>query len=124
MDVDVENGFRSIRNRSNDWMIDRSIQKTDTFSGILGVNTQDRALQELMGPIVDRSREQLGPADRAIIVARQLLAKAVETVADGGDAPGTQRSLSDLRAADVELSIDGNWRESLVPRMDPAAKRV
>ena len=81
-------------------------------------------LQELMGPIVDRSREQLGPADRAIIVARQLLAKAVETVADGGDAPGTQRSLSDLRAADVELSIDGNWRESLVPRMDPAAKRV
>ena len=124
VDVDVENGFRSIRNRSNDWMIDRSIQKTDTFSGILGVNTQDRALQELMGPIVDRSREQLGPADRAIIVARQLLAKAVETVADGGDAPGTQRSLSDLRAADVELPIDGNWRDSLVPRMDPAAKRV
>ena len=124
MDVDVENGFRSIRNRSNDWMIDRSIQKTDTFSGILGVNTQDRALQELMGPIVDRSREQLGPADRAIIVARQLLAKAVEAVADGGDAPGTQRSLSDLRAADVELPMDGNWRDSLVPRMDPAAKRV
>ncbi|MDA1036389.1 MAG: Rieske 2Fe-2S domain-containing protein [Chloroflexi bacterium] len=124
LDVDVENGFRSIRNRSNDWMIDRAIQKTDTFTGILGVNTQDRALQELMGPIVDRSREQLGPADRAIIVARQLLTKAIETVADGGDAPGTQRSLSDLRAADVELPMDGSWRESLVPRMDPTANRV
>jgi phenylpropionate dioxygenase-like ring-hydroxylating dioxygenase large terminal subunit len=124
VDVDVKNGFRSIRNRSNDWMIDRAVQKTDTFSGILGVNTQDRALQELMGPIVDRSREQLGPADRAIIVVRQLLAKAIETVADGGDAPGTQRSLSDLRAADVELPIDGSWHESLVPRMDPTANRV
>ena len=121
VDVDPANGFQSIRNRSNDWMIDRDIQKHDTFTGIFGVNTQDRAAQELMGPVVDRSREHLGPADRAIITARQLLQKAVATVAEGGEAPGTQRSLFELRSADATLPATADWRALLIPRMDPAA---
>ena len=41
-------------------------------------------MQESMGPIVDRSKEHLGPADRAIIVARRLLLQAVKTVQEGG----------------------------------------
>jgi hypothetical protein len=100
-------------------MIDRDIQKHDTFTGILGVNTQDRAIQELMGPIVDRSREHLGPADRAIIVMRQTLQNAVRTVADGGEAPGTTRNLANLRAADAVLPLLADWRGELIPRMDP-----
>jgi hypothetical protein len=32
-----------------------------------GFNVQDRAVQESMGRIVDRSREHLGPADGAVI---------------------------------------------------------
>ena len=91
------------------------------ITGILGVNTQDRAAQELMGPVVDRSREHLGPADRAIITARQLLQKAVATVAEGGEAPGTQRSLLELRSADATLPATADWRALLIPRMDPAA---
>ena len=39
------------------------------------INAQDRAVQESMGVIVDRSREHLGPADRAIIAARRLLSE-------------------------------------------------
>lgn len=117
-DIDPKT-FRAVRNRSNDWMIDRDIQKHDTFTGILGVNTQDRAIQELMGTIVDRSKEHLGPADRAIITMRQVLQNAVKTVADGGDAPGTGRSLSNLRAADAVLPLSVDWRGELVPRMDP-----
>jgi len=31
-----------------------------SYTGIDGINQQDRALQESMGPIVDRSREHLG----------------------------------------------------------------
>ena len=121
-DIDVENGFRSIRNRSNNWMIDRQAQKTDTFTGIVGINTQDRAVQELMGPIVDRSREHLGPADKAIIAARKLLADAVETVQDGGDPPGVSSSYYRLRAADAVLPASKSWREALLPEMDPALR--
>src|SRR5215468_9926424 len=76
--------FQSIRNARNNWGIDRSVQKTETFSGIEGVNTQDRAVQESMGPIVDRSREYLGPADKAVIQARRLLLQAIKTVETGG----------------------------------------
>ncbi|MEY4879615.1 MAG: hypothetical protein RJB62_1084, partial [Pseudomonadota bacterium] len=46
--------FRLKRNQSNDYLIDRQMQKTQNFTGIVGVNTQDFALQEGMGPICDR----------------------------------------------------------------------
>ena len=52
--------FRSKVNRRNGWLIDRQVQKTETFTGIEGINAQDRGVQESMGPIVDRSKEYLG----------------------------------------------------------------
>jgi len=81
--TDIENGFRSVRNRSNDYMIDWEIQKHETFTGIRGVNVQDRAVQESMGRIVDRTKEFLGPSDMAIVAMRKLLEEAVGTVMDG-----------------------------------------
>ena len=122
LDIDVENGFRSIRNRSNNWMIDRQVQKTETFTGIRGINAQDRAVQEMIGTIVDRSREHLGPADKAIIAARKLLAEAVMTVQDGGDPPGVSSSYYYLRAADAVLPAARSWRETLLPQMDPSLR--
>ena len=59
-DVD-QTTFRSRRNRENNYLLDRQVQKTESFTGIDGINTQDRAIQESMGAIVDRSREHLGP---------------------------------------------------------------
>src|SRR5215469_5348890 len=76
--------FRLKRNPSNDYLIDRAEQKTRTFTGIKGVNTQDFALQEGMGGIVDRSKEHLGTSDRAIIAMRQLLLEAIDVAAAGG----------------------------------------
>src|SRR5215467_8469040 len=80
--------FRSKRNRENNYLLDRQAQKTRNFTGIEGVNTQDRAIQESMGRIVDRSREHLGPADLAIIQARRLLLQAIKTVQEGGTPSG------------------------------------
>src|SRR5262249_56579397 len=72
--------LRSKANRSNDYLINREVQRTESFTGIDGINVQDRAIQEGMGSIVDRSKEHLGPADMAIIQARKLLRQAVKTV--------------------------------------------
>ncbi|HKT17285.1 MAG TPA: Rieske 2Fe-2S domain-containing protein, partial [Stellaceae bacterium] len=69
--------FKLKRNPSNDYLIDRAVQKTKTFTGIDGVNTQDFAIQEGMGPIVDRSQEYLGSTDRAIVTLRRMLLEAV-----------------------------------------------
>src|SRR5438094_932162 len=87
--VDFDNGFKSFRNPRNDWMIDRTMQRTDNYTGIDGINAQDRAVQESMGGIVNRSREHLGPADKAIIVARKLLLSAARSIGEGGNPPGT-----------------------------------
>ena len=94
-------GFRSLRNRSNDWGIDRAMQKTETYTGIPGINQQDRAVQESMGYIVDRSRENLGPADKAVVATRKLLLEAMETVERGGDPPGVSSSYYEARAAEL-----------------------
>jgi phthalate 4,5-dioxygenase len=109
--------FRSSRHKGNNWLIDRQVQKTDTFSGIDGINTQDRAVQESMGPVVDRSKEHLGPADRAIIVARRLLLQAVKTVSEGGDPPGTGTSYYQARAIERILPQGVAWRDALLAEM-------
>src|SRR6185503_5520321 len=44
-DVD-QRTFRSRRNRENNYLLDRQVQKHETFTGIDGINVQDRAVQE------------------------------------------------------------------------------
>jgi phthalate 4,5-dioxygenase len=116
LDVD-QTTFRCRKNRDNDYLLDRAVQKTETFTGIDGVNVQDRAIQESMGAIVDRSREHLGPADKAIIQARRLLLQAVRTVQDGGTPRGIKPTYYALRAAEGVLPRDADWRKALTPEM-------
>jgi phthalate 4,5-dioxygenase len=103
--------FRLKKNASNDYLIDRQLQKTSTYTGITGLNTQDFALQEGMGPIVDRSREFLGTSDKAIIALRRLLLEAIETV-ERGEAPrGADPAVSrNVRAHDEFVPADRDWK--------------
>jgi hypothetical protein len=117
VDIDVEDGFRSIRNKRNRYMIDRHVQKTQTFTGIQGTNTQDRAVQESMGTVVDRSYERLGTTDRAIIMSRRLLLQAVKHVQAGGDPPVLGESYYRLRAVEQVIGPDENWLEAMRPRL-------
>jgi phthalate 4,5-dioxygenase len=106
--------FQLRRNLSNDFLIDRMIQKTKTFTGIEGVNTQDFALQEGMGPIVDRSKEHLGTSDRAIIVMRQLLLEAMNDLEAGRPIRGTDPSTyGHVRAVDLVVPSAPDWRQAL-----------
>jgi phthalate 4,5-dioxygenase oxygenase subunit len=116
--VEQSGEFRSLRNKRNNWMIDRQVQKHETFTGIEGINTQDRAVQEGMGPVVDRSLEHLGPADRAIIVARRLLLDAVKSVQEGGDPLGADASYYGARAIEKIFPNHQTWRETVLPEMD------
>ena len=109
--------WRLTHNPANDWMIDRQVQKFETFTGIDGVNTQDRAVQEGMGPIVDRSQEHLGPADRAIIAARRLLLDAIKTVQTGGNPPGVDTSYYSARAIEKIFPRHNTWRQTVLPEM-------
>ena len=60
----AEGTFTPDANRRNDYRIDRAAQKArQTFSGVLGVGVQDAAVQESMGAIQDRARENLVSSD-------------------------------------------------------------
>jgi hypothetical protein len=112
--------FRSKANRANNYLLDRKVQKTETFTGIDGINTQDRGIQESMGRVVDRSKEHLGPADKAIIQARRLLLAAVKTVQEGGTPRGLAPTYYPLRASEGVVPRDADWRELLTPEMATA----
>jgi nitrite reductase/ring-hydroxylating ferredoxin subunit len=72
-------------NRGNLYGLDRKVQRTRSFTGIRGVNNQDRAIVESMGPICDRTGEHLGTSDIAVIAARRRMLDLARQV--GANAP-------------------------------------
>ncbi len=108
----VPGTFRLKANRSNDYFIDRQVQKTQTFTGIPGVNTQDFALQEGMGRIVDRSGEFLGTSDRAIVVMRRMMLEATRAVERGETPGGTDpAAYRNVRPYDNFIEPGKNWKD-------------
>ena len=105
--------FRKLRNKDNDWMLDRQAQKRETFTGIEGINLQDHAVQESMGPIVDRSREHLVASDKAIVAARHLLLHAVRKIEQKEDPPNIWPSCGQIRAIHRTLPAGMDWRDAL-----------
>jgi phthalate 4,5-dioxygenase oxygenase subunit len=105
--------FKLIAGKSNDYFIDRQVQKTQTFTGIAGVNTQDYALQEGMGAIVDRSLENLGTSDKAIVAMRRMMLRSIDAVAKGEDPPGVDpRSHGSVRPYDDYLPAGADWKQA------------
>ncbi len=105
--------FKLKRNPSNDYLIDRELQRTRTYTGIDGVNTQDFAIQEGMGPITDRSKEYLGSTDRAIVTLRRMLLDATAAVERGETPPGADpQTHRNVRPYDGLVPPGGNWRET------------
>jgi phthalate 4,5-dioxygenase oxygenase subunit len=74
--AEVDEHWVPIRNRSNDYLIDREAQRTTSFTGIVGISEQDAAIQDSQGFIVDRTREHLGPTDLGIVRFRRLVLDA------------------------------------------------
>jgi hypothetical protein len=72
-----------LRNKSNDYLIDRKLQKTKSYTGIKGVSEQDAAVQDSQGPIADRTREHLGPTDLGIMHFRKLVMECARALQQG-----------------------------------------
>ena len=84
--AEIDENYVPKRNIGNDYMLDRALQKTLSFTGISGVSDQDAAIQDSQGPIQDRTREHLGPTDVGIVEFRKLLMAAARAL-QNGDAP-------------------------------------
>ena len=74
---------RTKENRSNNYLIDRSLQRRHSYTGIKSTQAQDMAMTDGMGAIVDRSQEHLGTSDMAIIRMRRALLRAAKQLEQG-----------------------------------------
>jgi phthalate 4,5-dioxygenase oxygenase subunit len=110
----VPGTYRPLANKDNDYLIDRAAQKRgEMFSGVKGIAIQDSSLQESMGPIVDRTRENLVGTDNGIIMARQRLMRAAKALADKGVLPpGRDPEEMQVRSAAVILLPDQPYKDA------------
>ncbi len=104
----VQDGsYRPINNASNDYGIRRDVQRLYSASGIEGIGLQDAALQETMGPIVDRSKEVLASGDAAIVAFRRLMLAQARQLRETGElALPSQPELYRVRSVGIVLPRD------------------
>ncbi len=99
----VPGTYRPYANKDNDYLIDRTAQKTGkTFSGIMGISLQDASIQESMGIIQDRTKENLVSTDNGIIMARHRLMKAARRLNEAPP-PGLDAQSQQVRSASLVL---------------------
>lgn len=114
----VDERYRRIRNAGNDYLQDRELQRTRSYSGIKAVipAEQDGCATESMGPIYDRTKEHLGYSDKTIIALRKILLRAARGVREGRQPPhiirdAKRNDFSRLRAVKGVVPTGRSWRE-------------
>ena len=117
--VVADKDFYPVRNKSNDYGMDRVAQKTLSFTGIPGVREQDMAVQEdQRGPVSDRTREHLGTTDLGVIASRRRLIKQAKDIEKGIE-PTEPHNPKAYRIRSAAISADRTiaWEEAVAKVM-------
>jgi hypothetical protein len=72
---------------------------------------QDASLQESMGPIVDRTRENLVTTDVGIVTTRRALLEAARANRAGKTIPGVAAAAQRVRSCALELPKDVPFKD-------------
>jgi hypothetical protein len=109
----VPGSYRPAANKDNDYNMDRKAQKEGRYySGIAGIAMQDASLQESMGPIIDRTKENLVSTDNGIIMARHRLMRAAKALAEKDiTPPGIDPEHQKIRSVAIVLPADVPYKE-------------
>jgi nitrite reductase/ring-hydroxylating ferredoxin subunit len=108
----VPGTFVPLANKANDYLMDRAAQQAGlSYSGIEGIGMQDASLQESMGPIVDRTRENLVTTDVGIVTTRRALLEAARANREGRPVPGVAPATQRVRSCALELAKDVPFRD-------------
>ena len=111
--IDLDNDFKKLRNLKNRYLQDREAMKRGDFTGIHGIPTQDMAMWESMGPIVERSQDHPGSSDMAVVQFRRMMVAAAKGFAEGGPAIGTAEpriAHASLASFEGLVPKDTDWR--------------
>jgi phthalate 4,5-dioxygenase len=117
--------FVPLRNRSNEYLIDREDQKHRTFTGVRGVAEQDAMVQESQGIIADRTREHLTPTDVAIVRFRRAMLEGAKALRQGQEPEAPHRYKSyGLRSGSCVAAEDAPLEEVMRQRFGSPVGRV
>ncbi len=116
--------WRPRRQKGNDYLIDRDMQRTINYTGIASGREQDMAMTDGMGAIPQRWREHLGTTDIAIITARKILLRLARELQEGKEpiAPHNHEAFH-VRPIDI-VSDEGDFVKLYEKHLDLAAARV
>ena len=110
--------FRFETDTSNDFQIDRALQRTGKggggYTGIKALLMQDAAMTTSMGPIFDRTKEHLGSTDAMVIQVRRRLLNAVKAHMERGATPSgvDDPQVYQVRSGGVFLPVGADWVEA------------
>ncbi|WP_321867780.1 Rieske 2Fe-2S domain-containing protein [Paraburkholderia tropica] len=111
-DTKDDGSYEPLVNAANDYGIDREKQRLYSTTGIDGIGMQDTAVQESMGSIVDRTRENLSSADAAVVRFRRILLElADESERTGAVAVAANPEWYKVRSASVLLPHGVDFQE-------------
>lgn len=114
-----------VRNRANDYLIDREAQKNISFTGIHGIAEQDTMAQESQGLIADRADENLTATDIGVVHFRRLMLKEAKALGDGKEPAAARRPESyRLRSGGAVLSSELSFEEVMKKRFGSASGKV
>ena len=115
IETDPRNFAAAGGDRSNRWGQDRELMDAGHFTGVArSVIDEDALVQVSMGPIVDRSKENLSSSDVAVAQARRLILDTLAAAEEGELPPG---SASAPQVVHVPHPVDGmvddgaSWRQ-------------
>ena len=86
----------------------------DNWTGLRGVEVEDATIALSQGPLYDRSKEHLVPADQAVMRVRRVMLDSVKRVAENRPPVGVGINLSSVVALDADLADGATWQD-LVP---------
>lgn len=102
--------YRPKRGKANNYGYDPAEQESQTYTGMgMDINVHDNWAVESPGPINDRSTENLGVTDKAIIANRRLLMQAIDAVEAGKEPVVTLDGVTGPMAIDTMAST-GDWQ--------------
>jgi len=101
-------------NASNDYQVDREMQRDVNYTGIGGIHLQDQAITESMGTIYERTQEHLGTSDTMVILTRRRAINAAKALREHGTLPASvdDPDLFMTRSGGVVLPRDVDWLEA------------
>jgi phenylpropionate dioxygenase-like ring-hydroxylating dioxygenase large terminal subunit len=100
--------------RENNYGQDRELLRQGHFSGLRGFMAEDAAVSISPGPIRDRTKEYLSPADIAVVHLYRTLLKCARQAAAGEDPVGLHADTSKIIGTNAKLAKGDNWR-AIVP---------